>query len=243
MYCPADPEPRAVAVYCGSSIGKRAAYAKAALSVGAALAKNNRPLVYGGGSNGIMGTVSKAVIDNGGSVTGFIPHAMLEAGGEADKSAQPQPSASDNKRLVQLHPDTENYRTIIVDTMHDRKVAMARHSCGFVGLPGGFGTFEEVFEVTTWTQLGIHDKPIVLLNVLNYYDPIRQMILRAIEDGFIQPFNVKLITFVDGPEDLELHEQYDWGTAALKAIEGWKKGEHKAFYDWSKRMNGNLASS
>ncbi|KAF5379889.1 hypothetical protein D9757_007191 [Collybiopsis confluens] len=234
-----EPETRAVAVYCGSSIGKRTAYAKAAVSVGTALAKNNRPLVYGGGNHGLMGVVSRAAIDNGGHVTGVIPFPMVEGGGEGDKSSAPP----GEKRLVQSHSDTKNRRTILVGSMHERKVEMAKRSCAFVGLPGGFGTFEEVFEVTTWTQIGIHDKPVVLLNVCSYYDPIRNMIQRAIDDGFIQSYNDRLIILVDGPQDLEQHEDYDWGSAALKAVESWRKGEGKPIFTWTGRMNGNLTLS
>ncbi|KAE9398314.1 hypothetical protein BT96DRAFT_994939 [Gymnopus androsaceus JB14] len=248
-----------VAVYCGSSIGKRPAYAKAAISVGTALAKNNRPLVYGGlseapaGTYGLMGVVSHTVLQAGGRVTGVIPYAILMTGGEADKSSELD--ASYTKRPVEAEPSTsgasesnDKCQTIVVNSMHERKVEMAKRSCGFIGLPGGFGTFDEVFEVTTWTQLGIHDKPVVLVNVLNYYDPLRKMIQNALNDGFIQPYNVRLVTFVDGPEDLDEHESYDWGTAALRAIDDWKKGKANAVYDWTKQnqldgtqAEGNLA--
>ncbi|GAW03888.1 cytokinin riboside 5 -monophosphate phosphoribohydrolase LOGL2 [Lentinula edodes] len=231
---------RAVAVYCGSSIGKRAAYAKAAHSVGVALAKSNRPLIYGGGTlgHGLMGTVAHAVVEAGGKVTGVTPYALVAAGGEEDKSIEP----NGIKRQVALPTSSSNnIETIIVNSMHERKVEMAKRACGFVALPGGFGTFEEFFEVTTWTQIGIHDKPVVLLNVLNYYEPIRKMIQSAIEEGFVQSFSSRLITIVDGPEDLVQHETFDWGFAALQAIESWKEGEVLSNYDWTKRIDGTRA--
>ncbi|KAJ3931741.1 MAG: hypothetical protein NXY57DRAFT_1077896 [Lentinula lateritia] len=232
---------RAVAVYCGSSIGKRAAYAKAAHSVGVALAQSNRPLIYGGGAlgHGLMGTVAHAVVEAGGKVTGVTPYALVAAGGEGDKSIEP----NGIKRRVALPTSSSNNVSaqIIVNSMHERKVEMAKRACGFVALPGGFGTFEEFFEVTTWTQIGIHDKPVVLLNVLNYYEPIRNMIQSAIEEGFVQSFSSRLITIVDGPEDLAQHETYDWGFAALRAIESWKEGEVLTNYDWTKRINGTRA--
>lgn len=116
--------------------------------------------------------------------------------------------------------------------MHERKVEMASRAGGFIGLPGGYGTFEEVFEVTTWTQLGIHEKrvtslsfllfihcdskscwnlAVVLLNVLGFYGPLRDIIRNGVKAGFIQPSNERLITFVDGPDDLTEHGAFDWG--------------------------------
>ncbi|KAJ3741691.1 hypothetical protein DFH05DRAFT_1551554 [Lentinula detonsa] len=233
-------EVRAVAVYCGSSAGKRTAYAKVAHLIGVALAKDNRPLIYGGGApgHGLMGAVAQAVVQAGGKVIGITPYAMVAAGGEQDKATE----LSGTKSRVQLQADNPNQANrpsqIIVNSMHERKVEMAKRACGFIALPGGFGTLEEFFEVTTWTQIGIHDKPVVLLNVLNYYGPIREMIKSAIEEGFVQSFNQRLVTFVDGPEDLAQHETYDWGTAALRAIANWKEGETESNYDWTKRIDG-----
>ncbi|KAL1705883.1 hypothetical protein EV121DRAFT_187334, partial [Schizophyllum commune] len=176
----------AVAVYCASSSGTEPAYIHAAESLGAAIAAAGRPLVYGGGSKGLMGTVSGAVLSGKGKVTGVVPYAMVAAGGEGEKSA--------SKYTVELNEKgREEVETIVVNSMHDRKVEMARRAEVFFGLPGGFGTFEEVMEVSTWTQLGIHRKPVILLNVLGYYDPLRQMIKNGIEAGFIQPYNESII--------------------------------------------------
>ncbi|KAG6903179.1 hypothetical protein C0995_002722 [Termitomyces sp. Mi166 len=142
---------KAIAVYCGSSLGKHQAFANAASSVGRALAAQNHPLIYGGGMQGLMGIVAATVLKDGGEVTGITPYPIYAAGGEREKSTTAHVilGSADNAKMM---------KTIIVDSMHERKVEMAKHSMAFIGLPGGFGTFEEVFEVTTWTQLGIHNK-------------------------------------------------------------------------------------
>lgn len=141
--------------------------------------------------------------------------------------------------------------------MHERKVEMARRSCGFIGLPGGYGTFEEVFEVTTWTQLGIHSKrmhlifshhsrdiltlsaAVVIANVLGFFDPIRNLIQDAIRDGFIQNAGVNLVRFVDGPPDHSLHESFDWGTALLEELDSWRGDpSYSLGFDWTRPRNG-----
>ncbi|KAF9501156.1 hypothetical protein BDN71DRAFT_1426796 [Pleurotus eryngii] len=219
-----------VAVYCASSMGRKDAYRLAAVSVGYALAEANRPLVYGGGSKGIMGVVSGAALEKGGKVTGVVPYPMLVAGGEQDKTS---PS--------KIRLNEKGKEKIIVDTMHERKVEMARRSCAFIGLPGGFGTFEEIMEVTTWTQLGIHNKPVVLLNVHSYWEPIRSMIQTAVDEGFVQPHNAALISFVNGPgpdASMEEHEKFDWGRAAIKVIENWKRDPGECPYDWTASRSG-----
>ncbi|KAF8078072.1 lysine decarboxylase-domain-containing protein [Lyophyllum atratum] len=182
-----------------------------------------------------MGIVSNAVLQGGGDVTGVIPFAMQFAGGERDKTSDAQAM----KRDVAT-PEHPNMQTILVDSMHERKVEMATRSAGFIGLPGGFGTYEEVYivEVTTWTQIGIHNKPVVLLNVLSFFDPLRQLIKNGIKEGYISPSNEKLIVFVDGPSSQDEHENFDWGMAALQAIETWQGDNIKAMFDWKKRKDG-----
>ncbi|KAI0320336.1 hypothetical protein OF83DRAFT_1053375 [Amylostereum chailletii] len=216
---PSDRAPlRALAVYCGSSQGTDPVFAHAATSLGHALAEDNRPLIYGGGSKGIMGVVSEAVLAKHGQVTGVVPAAMLAAGGEGDKTVAPE----EYKVFVRLsEPGREGVEVIVVQSMHERKVEMAKRACGFVGLPGGFGTFEEIFEAITWTQLGIHNKPVLLLNVKKFYEPIRALIEGAINSGFIRKESKALAVFVDGPEDLAKHGTFDWGTAALQALDQW----------------------
>ncbi|KAF4604212.1 hypothetical protein EYR40_001395 [Pleurotus pulmonarius] len=220
-----------VAVYCASSMGRKDAYRLAAVSVGHALAEANRPLIYGGGSKGIMGVVSGAALEKGGKVTGVVPYPMLVAGGEQDKTASPS----------KIRLNEKGREKIVVDTMHERKVEMARRSCAFIGLPGGFGTFEEIMEVTTWTQLGIHNKPVILLNVHSYWEPIRSMIQTAVDEGFVQPHNAALISFVNGPgpdASMEEHENFDWGRAAIKVIENWKRDPGECPYDWTACRSG-----
>ncbi|KAA1477066.1 hypothetical protein DENSPDRAFT_861398 [Dentipellis sp. KUC8613] len=224
----AQERPRAVAVYCASSPGKEKAYQEAAASLGRALAEANRPLVYGGGSKGIMGIVSGTVLKGGGEVTGVVPHAMTLGGGEGDKTS------SKSAPVLLNEPGREK---IVVSSMHERKVEMATRAGGFIGLPGGFGTFEEIMEVITWTQIGIHNKPVVLVNVRGFYEPLRVLIKNAIRDGFINPKNETLAIFVDGPADHAEHETFDWGKASLEALDNWE-GPPWAMFDWTTKVGG-----
>lgn len=162
-----DPTPysfRRICVFCGSGAGAHPDYVEQANLLGRTLARRGVTLVYGGGGIGVMGAIARGAIDAGGEVIGIIPHALA-----SKERAHPQ----------------ANLR--IVNTMHERKAMMAEMSDGFIVLPGGFGTFEEMFEVITWAQLGIHSKPIGLLNVAGYYDPLIMMIDRAIVERLIQP--------------------------------------------------------
>ncbi|KAJ6606406.1 hypothetical protein DFH09DRAFT_1120107 [Mycena vulgaris] len=221
----------AVAVYCGSSFGTEKAFSAAAISLGNAIADAKRPLIYGGGGKGIMGVISGAVLERGGKVTGIVPYAMVAAGGEAEKG--------DSAVSVLLdEAGREKIEHVVVASMHERKVEMARRVAGFFGLPGGFGTFEEVLEVTTWTQLGIHNKPVVLLNVLAFFEPLRQLINSSIEYGFIKPASKDLIIFVDGPSSRAEHESFNWGEAALKALDSWQHDAEEGLFDWTVKMEG-----
>ncbi|PVG02587.1 hypothetical protein CPB86DRAFT_528799 [Serendipita vermifera] len=213
---------QAVCVYCASSMGTHPAYENSAKSLGAALARSSRPLIYGGGKMGLMGTVSQAVLDNGGHVTGISPFAMVAAGGEGSKTLE---------------------GANIDSSMHDRKLEMAKKADGgFVALPGGFGTLEEVLEVTTWSQLAIHIKPVFLVNVLGYYGPLREQITLGVKAGFIKEESVQLITFIDGPADMDEHTTFDWGEAVVKALDEWKPTGWKGFgFDWGKQMNGRAS--
>lgn len=154
-----------VAVFCGSSAGSDPRFADAARLVGTHLARTNRTLIYGGGSVGLMGICADAALAAGGQVIGVIPRAMVEA-------------ERGHKGLTELH---------IVDTMHQRKALMADRATAFVALPGGFGTFDELFEIVTWAQLGYHPKPIGLLNVAGFYSPLVDFLNRVVDAGFIQP--------------------------------------------------------
>ena len=139
-----------VCVYCGSRPGARAEYTEAARSIGSEIGRRGWQLVYGGGRAGLMGVVADAALAAGASVIGVIPESLM--GRELG-----------HRGLTELH---------VVQTMHERKLIMAERSDAFVALPGGIGTFEELFEVWSWRQLGYHDKPLGLLNVAGYYDTL-----------------------------------------------------------------------
>ena len=150
-------------VFLGSSLGSDPVYAEAARAFGTLLAARGIGLVYGGGALGLMGVLAGAVADAGGDVTGVIPRALAHA-------------CAGRPGLGTLH---------IVHTMHERKARMAELADGFVALPGGIGTLEELFEVWTWAQLGIHAKPIGLLDVADYWQPLRAFIAHTGEQGFM----------------------------------------------------------
>ena len=160
-----------VAVYCGSSPGNDPAYREAAASLGQTLAERGISLVYGGGHVGLMGAVADAVLEHGGEAHGVITEAL-----EAKEVA---------------HHGLSTLR--VVKTMHERKAAMADAADAFVMLPGGFGTLDEFFEVVTWTQLGIHDKPCGVLDVNGYFGPLRELIDGAVTAGFVHPAHGDMI--------------------------------------------------
>ena len=161
----ASPPFRAVAVFCGSQHGTDPAFAEAAASLGALLARRGIRLVYGGGHVGLMGVVADAAIDAGGTVEGVITRALAE-------------------REVAHHRVTE---LEVVETMHERKASMADRADAFVMLPGGFGTLDEFFEALTWTQLGVHAKPCAILDVDGYFDHLVSFLDASSERGFLRP--------------------------------------------------------
>lgn len=158
-------------VYCGSRPGSRPEFTEAARAVGEWIGRHGGQLVYGGGCNGLMGTVAQATLDAGGRVVGVIPEALV------DKEWA-------NHACTELH---------VVETMHERKRLMAEHADAFLALPGGIGTFEEFFEVWTWRQLGYHDKPVGLLNVAGYYDGLMQFLHSTVEQQFMGTWQMNLI--------------------------------------------------
>lgn len=166
---------RRICVFCGSRPGVRPAYREVAESLGKTLAERGIELVYGGGNVGLMGIVADACLAAGGKVVGVIPRALMEweVGHEG---------------LTRLE---------VVDSMHSRKARMAELADGFVALPGGLGTFEELFEILTWAQLGFHNKPIALLNVDAYYQPLIQMMDRGVTEGFMKAENRGLLLIED----------------------------------------------
>lgn len=156
---------RNVTVFCGSSGGDDPIYLEAATAFGTALAARGLGLVYGAGSLGMMGAVAKAVLAGGGSAIGVIPEFLTE---------KETPLAG----LTELH---------VVASMHERKTKMAELGDAFAALPGGVGTFEELFEILTWSQLGIHAKPIAVLRVGRYFDPLLALMDGAVDSGFLRP--------------------------------------------------------
>jgi uncharacterized protein (TIGR00730 family) len=171
---------RRVCVFCGSSAGTRDIYQQAAETVGQLLCQRGIELVYGGGHVGLMGVVADACLNEGGRVIGVIPQAL------ADKEVA-------HTGLTELR---------IVGSMHERKAVMADLSDAFVSLPGGFGTWEEFFEVLTWAQLGIHRKACGVLNVNGYYDPLIEMADLALSEGFLREGHRDLLLSDADPERL-----------------------------------------
>ncbi|KAL3615892.1 Cytokinin riboside 5'-monophosphate phosphoribohydrolase log8 [Castilleja foliolosa] len=153
-----------VCVFCGSKLGYRKVFSDAALGLGQELVNRKMDLIYGGGSVGLMGLVSQTLFNGGCNVLGIIPTALvaIEISG---------PAVGDE---------------LVVSDMHERKAEMARRADAFIALPGGYGTMEELLEIITWSQLGIHNKPVGLLNVDGYYDSLLGVFDKAVEEGFIK---------------------------------------------------------
>lgn len=162
---------RSICVFCGSSTGTRASYAAGAVALGAMLARRNVELVYGGADIGLMGIVADAVLAGGGRVAGVIPEALV-----ARELA--------HAGLTRLH---------VVRSMHERKQMMSDLADGFIALPGGFGTLEELSEILTWAQLGIHAKPTGILNLDGYFDPLLSFFDRARDEGFLSEAHRRLV--------------------------------------------------
>jgi hypothetical protein len=169
-----------ICIYCGSRPGEQAAYADAAQAVGQWIGKNGGQLVYGGGRTGLMGLVAESTRAAGGRVVGVIPKALV------DKELA-------NPLCDELH---------VVDTMHERKAMMADRSDAFLALPGGIGTFEELFEIWTWRQLGYHDKPVGILNVAGYYDAMLAFLAHSVREGFMGEWQMDLVRTGVTPADL-----------------------------------------
>jgi uncharacterized protein (TIGR00730 family) len=179
---------RRVCVFCGSSPGANPVYLDAARAMGRALAERKIGLVYGGGSTGLMGAVADAALAAGGEVIGVIPRAL-------------QLRELAHAGLTHLH---------VVGSMHERKARMAELAHGFVALPGGLGTLEELAEILTWAQLGLHARPVGLLDVAGYWAPIAAFLDHAVQEGFVRPAHRQLLTVAEDP------------AALLERFEAWK---------------------
>ncbi len=185
-----------ICVYCASSTQINQVYFEAAEKLGKLLAENNLQLVYGGGSVGLMGRIADTMLENGGKVTGVIPQFMCE-------------QEWNHIGLNEL---------IITETMHERKEKMAFMSDAAVALPGGCGTFEELLEVITWKQLGIFTKPIIIVNVNGYYDPLIAMLHKAIDEKFMRELHRDIWTVVNSAEEV---------IPAIKNAPAWDKSVRK----------------
>ncbi len=169
-----------ICVFCGSSTGTLPIYRETALTVGRLLAERGIAVVYGGGHVGLMGAVADGALEAGGKVTGIIPRSLMER-------------ELGHDGLTDLH---------VVGTMHERKAMMAEMSDAFIALPGGFGTYEEFFEVVTWSQLGVHRKPCGLLNLNGFYDALLALCDHATSQGFIRTVDRSLVIADADPKRL-----------------------------------------
>lgn len=169
-----------ITVFCGSRMGSRPAYREAAEALGQSLARRGFGLVYGGSSIGLMNVIAEASLRSGGEVIGVIPRRMV------DREIA-------HRGLSEL---------FVVDSMHERKAKMAELSDAFIAMPGGLGTFDELFEITTWALLGLHAKPIGLLDVEAYFEPLSKMVEHGVQEGFVDPAHASLIMRAGDAETL-----------------------------------------
>lgn len=176
-----------IAVYCGSSPGNQPVFVQAAIATGRELARRGVRLVYGGGGVGLMGALADAALAAGGAVTGVIPEFL------------------DTRELK--HPNLADLH--VVKSMHERKLLMVQESQAFIALPGGYGTLDELFEVLTWAQLGIHQGPIGLFNVEGFFDGLLVFLDRLVADGFLTPQDRNRIHIASRIKDL-LDQLHDW---------------------------------
>lgn len=171
---------KSVCIYCGSSPGNSSIYVEAANQVGRYLAAQDIRLVYGGGKRGLMGAVADACMAEGGEVFGVMPEPLVNA-------------EFAHKGITEL---------VIVDNMHQRKESMIQNADGFIALPGGIGTAEELFEVFTWHQLGLIDKPCGILNLNGYFDHLLAFLRHAVESGFLKAPHIDILQVSDNIEEL-----------------------------------------
>jgi hypothetical protein len=182
---------QSICVFCGSSLGNKFEFQQAAHLLGQEIAQRGLKLVYGAGNTGLMGVVANTVLEYGGYVIGVIPHGLVLR-------------ESAHTGLSEEH---------VMNTMHERKALMSEKADAYVALPGGFGTYEELFEVITWAQLGIHHKPIVVLNIAGYFDPFIQITEHGISHEFIRPSGRELFSIAYSVP--EIFEQIEAFTPAL----------------------------
>ncbi|OLY78710.1 LOG family protein [Smittium mucronatum] len=196
-----------ICVFCASKVPEDPELGHAAEDLGRLIAENGYNLVYGGGGRGLMGLVAKGAYQAGSHVLGVIPEAL-----STEESSVSEDSFVGGKGSIS---------TIMVKDMHSRKRIMADKCSAFVSLPGGYGTFEELLEITTWSILGIHNKPIVILNFNGFYDPLVKLFENSVQSGFISDGNMKIASFCDSVGDV------------LASIDSYVAPETRFNLDWS----------
>lgn len=199
-------------VFCGSSFGNTESFAEESFRLGHLLAKRNWGLVYGGGSTGLMGAVARGCASNGGYVHGIIPAALISRERTTDEEVNQKLKAGiDHHNGSTPIPDSSAYgKTTLVKDMHTRKKMMGQEADGFVALPGGYGTMEELMEVVTWHQLNIHSKPIVIYNMDGFYDNFLLFIKDAIKSEFVSSKNGEIIKVANTAEEvIQAIENYE----------------------------------
>lgn len=194
-----------VCVFCGSNSGYRQIFSDAALDLGRQLVEKKMDLVYGGGSIGLMGLVAQTVHDGGSHVLGIIPTALLSV-------------------EISGHAVGE---VLVVSDMHERKAEMAKKADAFIALPGGYGTMEELLEMITWAQLGIHNKPVGLLNVDGYYDFLLRLFDKGVEEGFINSSARNIVISADNAKQLiQKMEEYEPEHEQVAPRQSWTPEDH-----------------
>ncbi|KAF6836333.1 hypothetical protein CMUS01_05463 [Colletotrichum musicola] len=211
-----------ICVYCGASPGFKPQHMEAARELARVMAENNIDLVYGGGTVGLMGEVAKSLVALAGpdSVHGIIPEALVKYERDATYGTL-------NKENMYVPDESVYGRTTVVKDMHTRKQMMAKEvfaggpGSGFVALPGGYGTIEEVLETATWNQLGIHDRGICLLNINGFYDGILEWVRKSVDEGFIKAANADILVTATTPQ------------GAIDALRDYKVSEATFKLDWT----------
>jgi uncharacterized protein (TIGR00730 family) len=171
---------KAITVFCGSSFGSLKIYEDQAYLLGQKLAQRNIKLIYGGANVGLMGAVANGAVKNEGTVIGVLPNFLKE------------------KEIAHEHLS----ELIVVETMHERKTKMNELSDGVITMPGGFGTLEEFFEMLTWAQLGLHKKPLAILNINGFYDDLLRLVQNMVDNGFLKEANQQMIIVSDNIDEL-----------------------------------------
>ncbi|MEM1364783.1 MAG: TIGR00730 family Rossman fold protein [Pseudomonadota bacterium] len=182
---------QSICVYCGSSPGESADYVASAEQLGAAMAAGGKRLVYGGGNKGIMGAVARGARGGGGPVTGVIPQFLMD-------KERPDAGGADDPDMNHENGD----RLLVTQTMHERKTLLFEHADAFVAMPGGIGTLEELVEMMTWSQLGLHAKPIILGNIGGFWDHFSALIEQMTDAGFVHTANKVRAIPVNRVEDI-----------------------------------------